>query len=215
MLTCQRGQQLGRQPQLLRWKPGQPPCPASRFPSHVHCATGQAWGGRPAQHNSTDSGQGILQRDRAFWHGVARREAVCRETQQTGQCVLLLAWQLLSNLRHGSRESYGHCWHTGTQPLENLTQNQCFCYKPLKSFYPFKNTDSQEVENRLEQCFTGDADAPSLALYPKGPALPRAVQTRDQLVAPAVAGDLCPGHQDLKAVMLPSSAHPHSTFTHS
>ena len=78
-----------------------------------------------------------------------------------------------------------------------------------------KHIDSQEVEYRLEQRITGDAEAPSLALYPKGPALLRVVQTQDQLVAPPVAGKLCPDHQDLKVVMLPSFARPHSIFTDS
>jgi len=79
--------------------------------------------------------------------------------------------------------------------------------KPLKALYPFKN--------RLEQCIRGDAEAPSLALYLMGPALLRVGRTQDQLVAPTVAGKLCPDHQDLKAVMLPSFAHPHSTSTDS
>ena len=83
------------------------------------------------------------------------------------------------------------------------------------SLLAHRHIDSQGVENRLEQSIRRDADAPSLALYPKGPALLRVVQTQDRLVAPVVAGMLCPDHQDLQAVTLPSFACPHSTFTDS
>ena len=101
--------------------------------------------------------------------------------------------------------------YQAAQHISFKTQHQTVPWSLLAD----KHIDSQEVEYRLEQCIRGDAEAPSLALYPKGPALLRVVQTQDQLVAPPVARKLCPDHQDLKAVMLPSFARPHPTFTDS
>lgn len=146
---------------------------------------------------------------RALRHRASLGREACRAEQHRFRAGRFGDWY--QNRATLQRESHRTMYFAACMAavIEFETQQQRLSW----SLLAHRHIDSQEVENRLEQCIRGDAEAPSLALYPKGPALLRVVQTQDQLEAPTVARMLCPDRQDLKAVTLPCFACPHPAFT--
>ncbi len=168
------------------------------------------------------SKQDKKRKDYAFWRQFNEKPSITPgcpgkvSKQDNVFCCLLGSWyQTWDTAAESVMVTAGTQAHSLWKTSQKFSNFVGKTSEGLVSLQKRTHTDSQEVQNRLEQCIRGDAEAPSLALYLMGPALLRVGRTQDQLVAPTVAGKLCPDHQDLKAVMLPSFAHPHSTSTDS